>query len=299
MNPRPWRLRDRTLNPSRRPLILGIVNVTPDSFSDGGRFLDPSAAVAHGLELVRQGADLLDVGGESTRPGSQPVPADVELDRVLPVVRGLADRAGVPVSVDTSKASVARACLEAGAAIVNDVTGLRGDPDMPAVVRDFQAAVIVMHMLGTPATMQDDPRYGDVVGEVGAFFEERLQTLTAAGIALDCIALDPGIGFGKTLEHNLALLAHLTEFGRFGRPLCLGVSRKGLLGKLTGRPVGERVAGGLAVLLHTLARGATQVVRVHDVAETRYALDVWAAIESAAEDHPPAADSLSNEGSRQ
>ena len=273
-----WHLPARTLAIGRRPLILGIVNVTPDSFSDGGRLTSAEAAVAHGLELVHQGADLLDVGGESTRPGAAEVSPELELERVLPVVEALAARAGVPVSVDTSKAAVARRCLEAGAQIVNDVTAL-GDPDMPAVVQAFRAGVILMHMQGTPATMQLAPHYDDVVGEVARFFRERLDRAAAAGIAPEQIVLDPGIGFGKTLAHNLELLARLEEFQSLGRPVCLGVSRKGFLGKLLGRPVEGRLAGALAVVLHALGRGAVQVVRVHDVEPTRDAVTVFAALD--------------------
>jgi dihydropteroate synthase len=227
---------------------------------------------------VRQGADLLDVGGESTRPGAAVVPAEQELQRVLPVVETLAARAGVPVSVDTSKAAVARACLERGAAVINDVTAL-GDPDMAAAVRDFGAGLVLMHMQGTPATMQLDPHYDDVVADIARFFRERLTQAEAAGIAPAQLVLDPGIGFGKTVEHNLELLARLDEFRALGRPLCLGVSRKGFLGQVLGRPVGERLAGALAVLCHTLARGAVQVVRVHDVAQTRDAVTLFAALE--------------------
>ena len=191
MAPLPWHCRGRTLAVGPRPLVMGIVNVTPDSFSDGGRYLDPAVAVERGLQLAAEGADLLDVGGESTRPGSEGVPLDEELRRAVPVVRALAAKVPIPISVDTSKAEVARQCLDAGAAIVNDVTGLRGDPDMSAVAAQFAAGVVVMHMQGTPATMQREPRYDDVVREVGDFFAERLKTLTAAGIAEEAIALDP------------------------------------------------------------------------------------------------------------
>lgn len=265
-----WHLPDRVLTFDRGPLVMGIVNVTPDSFFDGGSFQEPEAAVAHGLELVRQGADLLDVGGESTRPGSAPVPVEEELRRVLPVVTALAARAAVPISVDTSKAEVARQCLQAGALIVNDVTALRGDPDMAEVVRTQRAGVILMHMQGTPATMQAGPHYDDVVGDIGRFFEERLQSLAAAGIAGEQIALDPGIGFGKTVDHNLEILARLAEFQRLGRPVCLGVSRKGFISHVLGdRPVPRRLAGSLAVLAFALSRGAVQVARVHDVEESK------------------------------
>jgi dihydropteroate synthase len=264
-----WQLRDRTLTPGEPPLVMGIVNVTPDSFSDGGQFLDADAAVAHGLRLVEEGADLLDVGGESSRPGAAPVPLDEELRRVVPVVRGLAARTSVPISVDTCKAEVARQALEAGAHVVNDVTALQGDPEMAEVVRRSQAGVILMHMQGTPATMQQAPAYGDVVAEVTAYLEARLQAAADVGIAGPRVVLDPGIGFGKTAEHNLRLLAHLEGLGRLGRPVCLGVSRKGFLGQVLGRPPGQRLAGSLAAACWALCRGAAHVVRAHDVAQTR------------------------------
>ncbi len=277
-----WHLPDRVLTLDRRPLILGIVNVTPDSFSDGGLHASTEAAVAHGLRLVAEGADLLDVGGESTRPGSAPVPPEEELRRVLPVVAGLRARAAVPLSVDTSKAEVARACLAAGAHVVNDVTALRGDPGMAEVVRAAGAGVILMHMQGTPATMQAAPVYGDVVAEVADFFQERLQAAAKVGIGAERVVLDPGIGFGKTVAHNLQLLARLDAFQRLGRPVCLGVSRKGFVGRLLGgRPVEERLAGSLAVVCHAMARGAVQVVRVHDVGPTRDAVTLFAAIDAA------------------
>jgi dihydropteroate synthase len=258
---------------------MGIVNVTPDSFSDGGQFDTTEGAVAHGLELVRQGADLLDIGGESTRPGSAPIPLDEELRRVLPVVQALAKQVPVPISVDTSKAEVARQCLAAGATIVNDVTALQGDAAMPAVVRDAQAGVVLMHMQGTPATMQVAPHYDDVVADIGRFFEERLQKLADAGIATARVVLDPGIGFGKTSAHNIALLARLDEFQRLGRPVCLGVSRKGFIGRLlNNRPPAQRLAGSLAAVCWAVCHKAVQIVRVHDVQETRDALLVLEAI---------------------
>ncbi len=263
-----WHLADRILDTAPRPLVMGIVNVTPDSFSDGGRHATTEAAIAHGLELVRQGADLLDVGGESTRPGSAPVSVADELSRVLPVVATLAARAGVPISVDTSKAEVARQSLAQGAAIINDVTALAGDPDMADVVRAAQAGVVLMHMQGTPATMQDNPTYQDVVAEIGLFFKERLQAIQSQGIAGPRIVLDPGIGFGKTVSHNLEILARLDELRALGRPICLGVSRKGFIGRLLERPVERRLAGSLAALAFALAHGTAQVVRVHDVEET-------------------------------
>ena len=254
---------------------MGIVNVTPDSFSDGGRFLHADQAIAHGLELVRQGADLLDIGGESTRPGSQPVSLDEELHRVVPVVTALAQQTSVTISVDTSKSAVAAACLQAGAHVINDVTGLTGDPHMPEVARDHGAGVIVMHMQGTPATMQIAPTYDDVIIDLSHFFAERLQSLSAAGIPLEAIALDPGIGFGKSREHNITLLARLADFRVLGRPICLGVSRKGFLGKLLDRPLEQRLAGSLAAAAFSLAQGAVQILRVHDVAETRDLVRVW------------------------
>ncbi|HVK16717.1 MAG TPA: dihydropteroate synthase [Fimbriiglobus sp.] len=280
MGPLPWHCRGKTLTVGPRPLVMGIVNVTPDSFSDGGRFLEPAVAVEHGLRLAEEGADLLDVGGESTRPGSESIPLEEELRRVVPVVQALATRTGVPISVDTSKAEVARQCLDAGAAIINDVTGLRGDPEMPAVAAEFAAGVVVMHMQGTPATMQQAPRYDDVVRDVGAFFAERLKTLAAAGIAPQSVALDPGIGFGKTQAHTLRLLANLDEYAQLGRPVCLGVSRKGFIGVLTGRDRGARMPGSLAVAVACATRNPAMVLRVHDVGPTRDAAILIEAIES-------------------
>jgi dihydropteroate synthase len=274
-SPHVWQIRDRRLTITR-PLVLGIVNVTPDSFSDGGRFFDSSAAVTHALRLAEEGADLLDVGGESTRPGSQPVPLDEELGRVVPVVEEIARRTDVPISVDTSKAEVARQALAAGAAVVNDVTALTGDPGMPAVVRDVGAGAILMHMRGTPATMQLAPQYPEgVVSALDRYFESRLHDLPGLGIAAERVVLDPGIGFGKTGDHNWELIARLAEFQRFGRPVCLGVSRKGLFGRLLDRPVGERLAASLAVACYAMSRGAAQVLRVHDVAATRDAVRVF------------------------
>ena len=252
---------------------MGVLNVTPDSFSDGGAFLDPDAAVAHASAMVAEGADLIDVGGESTRPGASPVGPDEELRRVMPVLERLS---GVPVSIDTSKAVVARAATDAGAVLVNDVTALRGDAGMAAAVAESGAEVCLMHMLGEPRTMQDDPRYEDVVSEVKAFLEERLEFAVAQGILEERIWLDPGIGFGKTLEHNLELLRRLDEIVELGRPVVVGVSRKRFLGSLTGRAEPDRVAGGIAANVLAFQRGA-QMFRVHDVAETRDALAVAAA----------------------
>ncbi|MGZ4270230.1 MAG: dihydropteroate synthase [Solirubrobacteraceae bacterium] len=251
--------------------IMGVLNVTPDSFSDGGEWFDFDAAVAHGRELIAQGAALLDVGGESTRPGAEPVALDEELARVVPVVRALAG-AGAQLSVDTAKAAVAAAALDAGATLVNDTTALRGDPDMAALVAERGCDCCLMHMLGEPRTMQDDPRYEDVVSEVARFLAARADAALAAGIARERIMVDPGIGFGKTLEHNLELLAGLQEIAALGFPVVLGTSRKSFLGRLTGRAdPHERAVATAATSVLGLERGAS-VFRVHDVAATRDAL---------------------------
>jgi dihydropteroate synthase len=272
-----WRVKDRTLE-FGRPRVMGIVNVTPDSFSDGGNFFDPAAAISHALKLVEEGADILDIGGESTRPGSTPVPLDEELRRVVLVVRGLANQTTVPLSIDTSKAEVARQCLEAGASIINDVTALRGDPAMIDVARNLQAGVILMHMQGTPATMQQDPKYDDVVAEVHEFLRLRLLELEQAGLDREGLSIDPGIGFGKRHAHNLTLLAHLDRFLDLGRPICLGVSRKGFIGKITGKTVADSAAGSVAVACHAMAKVAAQILRVHDVAATVDAVKMFEAI---------------------
>jgi dihydropteroate synthase len=256
--------------------IMGVVNVTPDSFSDGGAFDDASAAVAHARRLVAEGATIIDVGGESTRPGAAPVPEHEELERVIPVIRGLADREEVQISIDTMKATVAEAALDAGATYVNDVSAFRHDPDMAALVAGRRVDCCLMHMLGEPRTMQQDPRYDDVVDDVRAFLEERLNAATRAGIAEERIHLDPGIGFGKTLEHNLELLRRLDELVAIGRPLVVGTSRKSFLGRLTGRDVTERAHATVATTVIAYERGA-RVFRVHDVAATADALAVAAA----------------------
>lgn len=250
---------------------MGVLNVTPDSFSDGGQFVNPDAAVEHGRRLAAEGADLVDVGGESTRPGAEPVSLDDELQRVMPVIETLA--AEVPLSIDTSKAEVARAAIAAGARFVNDVTAMRADVAMADVVAGAQVDVCLVHMKGEPRTMQDDPRYEDVVSEVRAFLEERLEVATEAGIAEARVWLDPGIGFGKTLEHNLELIRRLDEIVAIGRPVVFGASRKRFLGRLTGRPEAERLAGTVAANVLALERGAA-MFRVHDVAPTWDALRV-------------------------
>ena len=254
---------------------MGVINVTPDSFSDGGQWLDPAAAAAHGRELVAQGAAILDVGGESTRPGAQPVEEAEELARVVPVLERLAG-AGARLSVDTSKAGVAAAALDAGASIVNDVTALRGDPAMAALIAERRCDCCLMHMLGEPRTMQSDPRYDDVVADVKAFLEQRLEFAVAQGIAEERIWLDPGIGFGKAVDHNLELLRRLDELVALGRPIVIGTSRKSFIGRITGRDAHERVPGTIAANVLALARGAS-IFRVHDVPEARDALAVAAA----------------------
>ena len=254
--------------------IMGVLNVTPDSFSDGGEWFDYEAAVAHGRQLVAEGAAILDVGGESTRPGADPVGEAEELRRVVPVIEAL--RGTATLSVDTSKLAVARAALDAGATYVNDVTAFRHDPDLAGLVADRGADCCLMHMLGEPRTMQRDPRYEDVVSDVKAFLAERLAFAVAAGVPETRIQLDPGIGFGKTLEHNLELLRRLRELTDLGRPIVIGTSRKSFLGRITGRDVAERVPATIATCVMALERGA-RVFRVHDVAEVADALKVAAA----------------------
>jgi dihydropteroate synthase len=257
--------------------IMGVVNVTPDSFSDGGAFEDPVAAILHARRLAGEGADILDVGGESTRPGADPVPVEEELRRVVPVVEGIAGL-GLPVqiSVDTMKLAVAAAALDAGASYVNDVTAFRHEPALAGLVADRGVDCCLMHMLGEPRTMQQDPRYDDVVDDVKAFLIERMEAAMAAGVREERIQLDPGIGFGKTLEHNVELLRRLDELVAIGRPIVIGTSRKSFLGRITGRDVTERVHATAATSVIAFERGA-QVFRVHDVAATADALAVAAA----------------------
>jgi dihydropteroate synthase len=256
--------------------LMGVVNVTPDSFSDGGRFLDPQHAIAHGIELAEAGADVLDVGGESTRPGAEGVGAEEEIARVMPVLEGLGDLAAA-VSIDTSKASVAAAAIDAGAAIVNDVTAFRGDAEMAALCAERGVEVVLMHMLGTPRTMQLDPVYDDVVAEVKAFLAERIELAVSEGVRRERIWVDPGIGFGKTLEQNLQLLQRLGELRELGRPIVVGTSRKSFIGKIDGSPVEERLGGTIASSVIALAGGA-EMLRVHDVAEVAEAMRVAEAI---------------------
>ena len=284
----------------RRPLVMGILNVTPDSFSDGGRYLSPDAAIRRAEQFVSEGADWIDIGGESTRPGSQPVPLEEELRRVIPVIRALAGRVRVPISIDTSKAEVARRAVEHGAAMVNDVTALRGDPRMAAVVARAKVPVILMHMRGTPRTMQRAPRYHDVVAEVRTFLADARRRAEQAGIPRERILLDPGLGFGKTVTHNLLLLRHLDELVALGQPVVLGPSRKSFIGRILVAPparrdtsspawtvparseaiVEERLAGTLACVA-AAARHGVQIVRVHDVKPAVQFLRTWSAIEDA------------------
>jgi dihydropteroate synthase len=262
--------------PLARPLVMGIVNVTPDSFSDGGRYSDPARAVAHARQLVEEGADILDIGGESSRPGAQFVSMEEELRRVLPVIEALAGD-GIPLSVDTVKPEVMRRAAAAGAAIINDIAALQAPGALEAAA-ESGAAVCLMHMQGGPRTMQADPRYGDVVAEVHDFLAQRVAAARASGIAAERIVVDPGFGFGKRIEHNLALLRQLERFSDLGACVLAGLSRKSMLGEITGRKVSQREAASVAAAL-LAARNGARILRVHDVAATRDALAVWAAVE--------------------
>ncbi len=269
--------KDRLIEFHDRPLIMGVVNVTPDSFFDGGRYFDTEAAVAHAVRLVEEGADLLDIGAESTRPGADAVNEEEERRRAIPVVTAVAKAVTVPISIDTSKASVARAALDAGAVLVNDVTALRGDPAMVDVLAQTGAGIVLMHMNGTPPSMQQAPHYDDVIGEISEFFEERIRFAMTHGIVQRQIILDPGIGFGKLLEHNLALLDQLRRFTQFECPVLVGVSQKGFLGQLLDRPVQERQWGTAAAVAMAVDRGA-RILRVHDVRAMKDVVQVAAAI---------------------
>lgn len=272
-----WSFGSRQYELGRRPLLMGILNVTPDSFSDGGAFFEPAAAVARARQMCNDGADFIDVGGESTRPGSQPVSLRDELSRVIPVIEKLAGKVPIPISIDTTKAEVARRAVEAGAEIINDVSGLRFDEKMPEVCRESNTGVICMHMRGTPKTMQDDPRYDNVVAEIREFFAQRLAALGRKGIAPERVVLDPGIGFGKTPRHNLDILASTSVFRELGRPVLIGHSRKRFLGKILDREVDERTFGGIGVAV-ALAEQSVDILRVHDVRAVRDALLGWHAV---------------------
>jgi dihydropteroate synthase len=279
--PTRWLAQGHTLPVQERVLIMGVLNVTPDSFSDGGRYLGVETAVARAEEIEAEGADVLDLGGESSRPGSQPVPLDVELARVLPVLAALAGRLRIPISVDTTKAEVARRALDAGAAIINDISALRSDPAMADVVAKAQAGLILMHMQGTPATMQDHPAYTAVAEEVCEFLRSRMEAAVAAGIEVERIAVDPGFGFGKTSAHNLALLGGLPALRVLDRPIVIGPSRKSFVGGLLGRPVEEREWGTAAAVAVGVFQGA-HVVRVHSVAQMKDVARVAQALRDAA-----------------
>lgn len=266
-----WETNKRTITFDKLPKIMGILNVTPDSFSDGGNFYSTQLAVDCALLMEDDGADIIDIGGESTRPYSEGVPASTELDRVLPVIEQLARRLSIPISIDTSKASVASAAIAAGAEIINDVTGLDGDPEMISVANQTGVAVCAMHMQGTPQTMQDNPTYGDVVSEIYVYLAQRLSKLRHHGIDPNKICLDPGIGFGKSHEHNLELLRSAARFLELGQPILVGHSRKGFIAKLLGSKSADRTAGTLGVSL-ALARSGIHILRVHDVPQTRDAL---------------------------
>ena len=271
-----WQIGEKLIDLSERALLMGVLNVTPDSFSDGGEFFATDAAIQHGLEMAQNGAEIIDVGGESTRPGSKAIPPNEERERVLPVIEQLARSGAILLSIDTSKASVARAALEAGAHIINDVTGGRGDPAMFALAAETGAGLIVMHMQGRPETMQRNPTYNDVVTEVADFFRQQFAEAVRSGVDPMCIAFDPGIGFGKTAAHNLELLANLPRLRVENRPLVVGVSRKSFLGKIAGLPP-DRASATIALTSLLRARGA-HVLRVHEVAANANALRTTEAV---------------------
>jgi len=278
-SPAALKARERLIPLDAGPLIMGVLNVTPDSFSDGGRYLDPDAAVAHAVAMAEQGADLIDIGAESTRPGSDPVDEKEEIRRLIPVVGAVCRKVSVPVSVDTTKAAVARKALDAGATIVNDISALRFDPLMKAVVAETGAGLVLMHMQGTPKTMQQAPSYRDVIEEIRQFFVERIRAALEAGIGAEQILLDPGIGFGKNLAHNLSVLAHLDALVALGYPILVGVSRKAFIGQVLDRPGDERVMATAAAVAVAILRGA-RVVRVHDVKRMRDVVKIVNAIMS-------------------
>ncbi|MFO0974745.1 MAG: dihydropteroate synthase [Planctomycetaceae bacterium] len=271
----PWTLRSRHLQGGRLPVLMGILNLTPDSFSDGGLFNTTDQAIAQALKLQSDGAEILDIGGESTRPGATPVSLEDELSRTIPVIKALADKITIPISIDTTKAEVARQALEAGAEIVNDISGLTFDRDMLSVCRDYDAGICLMHIQGTPQTMQQSPTYADVVSEVTEFLQQQVDRCLMAGIAPERICIDPGIGFGKTAEHNLSLLKSIEKLqNSLQRPVLIGHSRKRFLAKILGRPVEEREAGTVGVSI-ALAEQGTDVLRIHDVRAVKDALVAW------------------------
>ncbi|MFN0199126.1 MAG: dihydropteroate synthase [Planctomycetaceae bacterium] len=271
---RSWEFSHQSHSCGAAPWLMGIVNVTPDSFSDGGLYTRFDQAVQHALSLVEQGAAIIDVGGESTRPGADPVSTADEIERVIPVIEELSKRTTVPISIDTYKAEVARQAIAAGAQIVNDISGLTFDPEMLPVCRDSNAGVICMHIQGTPQTMQQNPHYENVVEEIAEFFQQRLDVMTNAGIPAERIVLDPGIGFGKTAENNLEILSHIARFHELGRPVLIGHSRKGFLGQVLNRKAVDRTFGSVGISIG-LAEQGVDILRVHDVAAHRDALAAW------------------------
>lgn len=278
----PWILRTRNLTRDKLPILLGILNVTPDSFSDGGQFNTVDLAVARGLAMEAEGADILDIGGESTRPGAEPVGTDEELRRTIPVIRRLAREVRIPISIDTTKSEVARQALDAGAEIVNDISGLTFDPDMLEICRQLDAGICVMHIQGTPQTMQLNPTYANVVAEVAEFLQQQVDRCLMAGIPPERMCIDPGIGFGKTAEHNLELLRSVSTLQRLlRRPVLIGHSRKRFLSKILGRPVEERLAGTIGIAIGLAAAGC-DILRIHDVQPIRDALVAWQALQTSA-----------------
>lgn len=275
-----WVVRGQSLDLSTAPLLMGILNVTPDSFSDGGTCFESEAAVGRALQLVADGADVLDVGGESTRPGADPVSLVEELRRVVPVVQRIAEQSPVLISIDTTKSDVAREAVAAGAQIVNDISGLEFDPAMPQMCADLKVGVVCMHIRGTPKTMQDDPRYDDVVTEVHDFLSRRLTLLEQQGIPRERVAIDPGIGFGKSADHNIEILRQIGRFRELGRPVCIGHSRKRFLKRLVGRPIDERLFATVGVAVAVALQGA-EIIRIHDVGAVRDAITACRAIYSA------------------
>lgn len=278
----PWILRTRNLTRDKLPVLMGILNVTPDSFSDGGQFNTVDLAVARGLAMEAEGADILDIGGESTRPGAEPVGTDEELRRTIPVIRRLARETRIPISIDTTKSEVARQALDAGAEIVNDISGLTFDPDMLEICRQQDAGICVMHIQGTPQTMQLNPTYADVVAEVAEFLQQQVDRCLMAGIPPERMCIDPGIGFGKTAEHNLELLRSVSTLQRLlRRPVLIGHSRKRFLSKVLGRPVEERLAGTIGIAIGLAAAGC-DILRIHDVQPIRDALVAWQSLQTSA-----------------
>lgn len=278
----PWILRTRNLTRDKLPILMGILNVTPDSFSDGGQFNTVDLAVTRGLAMEAEGADILDIGGESTRPGAEPVGTDEELRRTIPVIRRLAREVRIPISIDTTKSEVARQALDAGAEIVNDISGLTFDPDMLEICRQLDAGICVMHIQGTPQTMQLNPTYANVVAEVAEFLQQQVDRCLMAGIPPERMCIDPGIGFGKTAEHNLELLRSVSTLQRLlRRPVLIGHSRKRFLSKILGRPVEERLAGTIGIAIGLAAAGC-DILRIHDVQPIRDALVAWQALQTSA-----------------